>query len=98
MGFNRLRCEDIVRQQRANYPYLNPAIAYKVIGRILATRRKKKVHITADFQPTLEHLHIPLQQQRGYAQVAADYFNQKGSLIKHGTSYGMYKRDKKKVG
>ncbi len=92
MGFDPNRCHQIVQSQRANYPYLNDETAYRLIGTILANRRKGSVHITADFMPALTRCGIPLHQERGYAQVAADYFNQKGSLVKNGASYGIYKR------
>lgn len=91
MPFDSNRCRQIVRQQSANYPYLEDTIAQRLIGTIMS-RRRKKVSITADFASALARCDIPLHQQRGYAQVAADYFNQKGQLIKHGSSYGVYKK------
>ena len=97
MGFDPKRIRQIVKAQRANYPYLNDQTADKLIGTILANRRKDKVHITADFMPALLRCGISLEQQRGYVQVAADYFNQKGSIIKHGASFGIYNAEKRRA-
>jgi hypothetical protein len=83
MAYDQHRVNTIVKEQRANHPYLQEALASQVIGWIM-NNRDKRVSVMTDIARALQKFQIPQLQSVGYRFVGAEYFNQRKRIDRYG--------------
>ncbi len=83
MAYDQDRVNTIVKEERANHPYLQEVLASRIIGWIMRNRNKR-VTVMTDLERALKEFNIPQLQSVGYRFVGAEYFNQRKRIDRYG--------------